>query len=195
MPLRIEDYALIGNTRTGALVGRNGSIDWLCMPRFDSGACFASLLGERDNGRWLLAPRDEPKAIRRQYSEDTLILETEFETEGGVAKVIDFMPVAEHRDRVDVVRIVNGISGATAMRMEAIFRFNYGRTVPWMRRRDHGYNAIAGPDAVALRASVPMRGEDFTTVADFEVAAGQTAWFSLTGYPSHESVPHLKDPA
>ncbi|MDO8434023.1 MAG: glycoside hydrolase family 15 protein [Candidatus Binatus sp.] len=193
--MRIEDYALIGNTRTAALVGRDGSIDWLCMPRFDSAACFASILGNRDNGRWLLAPKDEPKAVRRRYSDGTLILETEFETAHGAARVIDLMPVAEHRDRVDVVRIVKGINGTVSMRMEAIFRFNYGRTVPWMRRRDYGYNAIAGPDAVALRASVPMRGKDFTTVADFEVAAGQTEWFTLTWYPSHEAVPHLREAA
>src|SRR5882757_1492700 len=156
--MRIEDYALIGNTRTAALVGRDGSIDWLCMPRFDSGACFASILGNRDNGRWLIAPSNRPKSIRRRYSDDTLILESEFETEHGAAKVIDFMPISEHRDRVDVVRIVKGVAGTVAMHMEAIFRFSYGKTVPWMRRRDHGYNAIAGPDAISLRASVPMRG-------------------------------------
>jgi GH15 family glucan-1,4-alpha-glucosidase len=141
----------------------------------------------------LLAPKNETKAIRRRYLPDTLVLETEFETEHGVAQVIDFMPIAEHRDLVDLVRIVKGVSGTVSMHTEAIFRFDYGRTVPWMRRRSYGYNAIAGPDAVALRASVPMRGKDFTTVADFEIAAGETVWFALTRYPSHESVPHLKD--
>src|SRR6266851_6387891 len=167
MPLRIEDYALIGNTYTAALVGRDGSIDWLCMPRFDSGACFAALLGGPEQGRWLLAPsalaqsptyvggstvgRSGVKAVRRSYRRDTLILETEFELEDGArVAVIDFMPILDREDRVDLVRIVEGRCGTVTMRMEAAFRFDYGRIVPWVRRRDYGLSAIAGPDAIEL---------------------------------------------
>jgi len=148
MSLRIEDYALIGNTRTAALVGRDGSIDWLCMPRFDSGACFAALLGDRENGRWLLAPRGKIRKVRRHYRESTLVLETEFETSEGVVAISDFMPIQESGEQVDLVRIVEGRKGTVSMRMEAVFRFDYGSIVPWVRRRDHGISAIAGPDAV-----------------------------------------------
>jgi len=207
MPLRIEDYALIGNTYTAALVGRDGSIDWLCMPRFDSGACFAALLGGPEHGRWLLAPGafaqsptsagrtsagggSKVKAVRRSYRRDTLILETEFELEDGAhTTVVDFMPILDLEDRVDLVRIVEGRRGTVPMRMEAAFRFDYGRIVPWVRRRDYGLSAIAGPDAIELRTPVEMRGENFTTVANFSVAEGEKIPFTLTWYPSHRPEP------
>ena len=206
MPLRIEDYALIGNTYTAALVGRDDSIDWLCMPRFDSGACFAALLGGPEQGRWLLTPHAlaesttdvgenaiggcTVKAVRRSYRRDTLILETEFELEDGArVAVIDFMPILDREDRVDLVRIVEGRRGTVPMRMEATFRFDYGRNVPWVRRRDYGLSAIAGPDALQLRTTVEMRGEDFSTVASFSVGEGERIPFTLTWYPSHRPEP------
>src|SRR5713101_309748 len=207
MPLRIEDYALIGNTYTAALVGRDGSIDWLCMPRFDSGACFAGLLGGPEQGRWLLAPEalaqrptsagestvggeSKARAVRRSYRRDTLILETEFELEDGArVALIDFMPILDREDRVDLVRIVEGRRGTVPMRMEAAFRFDYGRIVPWVRRRDYGLSAIAGPDAIELRTPVEMHGENFTTVASFSVGEGERIPFTLTWYPSHRPEP------
>jgi GH15 family glucan-1,4-alpha-glucosidase len=186
MGLRIEDYALIGNTYSAALVGRNGSIDWLCVPRFDSPACFAALLGTEQNGRWLIQPADDYAVSRRHYRGDTLVLETEFEMPGGDrVAIIDFMPIAERDGRVDLFRIVEGRRGRVPMRMEIILRFDYGRIVPWVRRRLYGLSAIAGPDAVQLRSAVRMRGEHFTTVADFSVNEGDTVPFTLTWYPSH----------
>jgi GH15 family glucan-1,4-alpha-glucosidase len=190
----IEDYAVIGNLCTSALVDRTGSIDWLCLPRFDSSACFASLLGDRKNGRWLLAPQSEIRQVKRQYRENTLILETEFQTEGGVAKVVDFMPAAERPEQVDVVRMVTGIRGQVPMRAEMIFRFDYGRTIPWVRKRDYGLSAISGPNAIALRTAVPLQSKDFTTFAEFTVSEGQSVPFRLTWYPSHQSEPDDKDP-
>src|SRR6516164_7072175 len=148
MPLRIEDYALIGDCQTAALVGTDGSIDWLCLPRFDSGAVFAALLGSPDHGRWLVAPADEVKAVRRQYRDDTLVLETEFETAGGVAAVIDFMPARDNDP--NLVRIVEGRRGRVRMGTELVLRFDYGSIVPWVRRNDCGISAIAGPDAVTV---------------------------------------------
>jgi GH15 family glucan-1,4-alpha-glucosidase len=186
MSLRIEDYALIGNTYSAALVGRDGSIDWLCVPRFDSPACFAALLGTEQNGRWLIRPDHEAAVSRRRYRGDTLVLETEFEMAGGDrVAIIDFMPIGEHDGRVDLFRLVEGRGGRLPMRMEVVFRFDYGRIVPWVRRRPDGLSAIAGPDALQLRSSVRMRGEDFTTVAEFTVNAGETVPFTLTWYPSH----------
>ncbi len=194
MSLRIEDYAIIGNTCTVALVGNNGSIDWWCVPRFDSPACFAALLGSEKNGRWLIAPKGEVKRTRRQYRDDTLILETEFETSDGVVAIIDFMPIHERLGQVDVVRIVEGRKGRVQMRMEAIFRFDYGHVMPWVTSRPDSLRAIAGPDAIKLRTSVPTRGEDFTTKADFAIAEGQRIPFTLTYYPSHEWEPGNKHP-
>ena len=186
MSLRIEDYALIGNTYSAALVGRNGSIDWLCVPRFDSPACFAALLGTEKNGRWLIRPSGEVTATRRQYRGDTLVLETEFEMAGGDRiAIIDFMPIAEYGGRVDLFRLVEGRRGRVPMRMEVTLRFDYGRIVPWVRKRPCGLSAVAGPDAIQFRSRVAMRGEDFTTVAEFNVSAGQTIPFSLTWFPSH----------
>ena len=195
MALRIEDYAIIGNMHTAAMVGLDGSIDWLCMPRFDSPACFAALLGTPDNGRWLIAPRDQPYQKSRRYRGDTLILETEFRCAGGTAAVIDFMPVAERVGKVDLVRVVQGRAGRVPMHTEAILRFDYGRIVPWVRRRSYGLRAIAGPDAVQLRSPIDLRGEDFRTVGEFDIAEGQSVAFVMTRYDSHEGEPRVRDPA
>jgi len=192
MTTRIEDYALIGNMRTAALVGKNGSIDWLCVPRFDSGACFAALLGTADNGRWLIAPQDESPTVSRRYRDDTLILETEFVTASGAVTLVDFMPIAERPNQLDVVRIVTGTRGTVAMRMEVLFRFDYGHIVPWVRRRPYGLSAIAGPDAIQFRTGTRLHSRDFRTIAEFTVKEGQAIPFSLTWYPSHEQAPRAK---
>ena len=191
MPSRIEDYAVIGDFQTMALVGRDGSIDWLCLPRFDSGACFSALLGTERHGRWLLAPAGEVRKVRRSYRGDTLVLETEFETEHGTASVVDCMPPRTHYP--DLVRMVVGKRGEVPMRMELIARFDYGETVPWVRRMDGEIRAIAGPNSFRLRTPVEMRGENFTTVAEFRVKEGQRVPFVMTGYPSHEKAPHRLD--
>jgi GH15 family glucan-1,4-alpha-glucosidase len=183
MPSRIEDYAIIGDCHTAALVGRDGSIDWLCVPRFDSRACFAALLGEPRHGRWLLAPRSEVKAVRRHYRDDTLVLETEFETAEGRVAVIDFMP-ARDRDP-NLVRIVEGREGRVPMHMELILRFDYGSIVPWVHRTDCGISAIAGPDTIDVLSPVRLQGEHFTTVAEFEMRAGHRVPFTMSYRPSH----------
>jgi GH15 family glucan-1,4-alpha-glucosidase len=178
MTLRIEDYALIGDCRTAALVGHDGSIDWLCWPRFDSPACFAALLGGPDNGRWLISPKDLPLTMRRNYRPGTLILETEFQTETGSATVIDFMPLAEG---ADLVRIVLGRSGRVVFKTELVVRFNYGAAVPWVDRLDDGsINAIAGPERLLLRTPVALYGEDLRTIGEFAVDAGQSIPFVLS---------------
>ena len=185
MALRIEDYALIGDCKTAALVGRDGSIDWLCWPRFDSAACFAALLGTADNGRWLIAPSQEIRGIRRRYRPGTLVLETEFETATGRAVVIDFMPPA---DGAHLVRIVEGRSGEVEFATEFVARFNYGATVPWANRLDDdAVSMIAGPERVILRATIPLRGEDFRTVGAFTVAAGEQVAFVLAYGASFET--------
>jgi len=194
MTLKIEDYALIGNMRTSALVGNNGSIDWLCLPRFDSGACFAALLGGTDNGSWRIAPVNGIKTRRRQYRGPTLILENEFVTDSGVVVVVDFMPIAESHQRVEIVRLVRGLRGAVPMRMEVALRFDYGHIAPWLTLRPYGFSAIAGPDAVELRTPVPIRDVDSVGVAEFAVAEGESVPFSLTWHPSHEEQPALRDP-
>jgi len=191
-PLRIEDYAVIGDCQTGALVGRDGSIDWLCFPRFDSPACFAALLGTPEHGRWLLAPNGEVRATRRRYREDTLVLETEYETATGVATVIDCMP--PRTDLPDVIRLVEGKSGHVDMRMELVIRFDYGSLIPWVTRVDDGLIAVGGPDALRLNTPVRLVGENFHTVADFTVGAGEKIPFSLTWFPSHRAEPPTKDP-
>jgi GH15 family glucan-1,4-alpha-glucosidase len=190
----IENYALIGNLRTAALVDRTGSIDWLCLPRFDSGACFASLLGTEENGRWLLAPQGGVKQVRRKYRDNTLVLETEFETESGVATVVDFMPVAERPDQVELIRIVKGIRGQVPMRTEVIIRFDYGHTIPWVRKRDYGISAVSGPNAITFRTAVPLASKDYTTVGEFTINEGQSETFRMTGYPSNEDEPGDGDP-
>ncbi len=187
MPSRIEDYALIGNTRTAALVGRDGSIDWLCVPRFDSPACFAALLGTRDHGRWLLAPRAATRKTRRRYRDRTLILETEFETADGIVRVIDCMPLVH--DRTDVIRVVEGVRGRVPMRTEFIVRCGYGLVVPWVRRVDGALLATAGPDSLEFRSEVELHGKGFTTVGAFTVEHGQRIRFVLTYFPSHRPRP------
>ena len=192
MALRIEDYALIGDCKTAALVARDGSIDWLCWPRFDSAACFASLLGTADNGRWLIAPKDPPLAVRRRYRSGTLVLETELETETGRAAIVDFMPPA---DGADLVRIVVGRSGRVVFQTELVVRFNYGATVPWVNRLDDGsINAIAGPERLLLRTPVALYGEDLRTLGDFAVEAGQSIPFVLSYGASFQGPPPAIDP-
>ena len=188
---RIEDYALLGDLQSAALVHRSGSIDWCCLPRFDSGAAFAALLGDAGNGRWLLAPADSVVRTTRHYRPGTLILETVHETATGSVRVIDFMP--PRGKAPDIVRIVEGISGHVAMRSELVIRFEYGRIVPWVRRIDHSRVAIAGPDALCFRTPAEIRGEGFTTVSDFTVKEGQRVPFVLTWFPSHESLPDPVD--
>jgi GH15 family glucan-1,4-alpha-glucosidase len=193
MALRIEDYAMIGDCETAALVGRNGSIDWLCWPRFDSAACFAALLGTPDNGRWLLAPTSQPLEVTRRYRPGTLILETEFRTATGTAVVIDFMPPAD--GVADLVRIVSGLSGQVTFQTELAVRFDYGSTVPWVTRiEDSTIEAIAGPEQIVLRASAELYGEDLKTVGEFLVAAGQLVPFVLSYGRSFESPPRPTDP-
>jgi len=188
---RIEDYALLGDLQTAALVHRSGSIDWCCFPRFDSGAAFAALLGDAGNGRWLLAPADPVVRTTRRYRPGTLILETVHETATGSVRVIDFMP--PRGKAPDIVRIVEGVTGSVAMHSELVIRFEYGRIVPWMRRVDHTRVAIAGPDGLCLRTPVEIRGEGFTTVSDFIVKAGERVPFVLTWFPSHEAIPDPVD--
>jgi GH15 family glucan-1,4-alpha-glucosidase len=191
MALRIEDYALLGDTQTAALVGRDGSIDWLCLPRFDSAACFAALLGSPEHGRWKIAPRGPVTRVERRYRDGTLVLETELTTADGVVRLIDWMPL---RGRApDVARIVEGVRGRVPMSMELVIRFDYGSIVPWVRSVSGALHAVAGPDALILRASVTARGKGLTTVADFDVHEGQRIPFVLTWYPSHEPPPEALD--
>jgi GH15 family glucan-1,4-alpha-glucosidase len=183
MPLPIENYALIGDCHTAALVGNDGSMDWLCFPRFDSAACFAALLGGPEHGRWLVAPAGEVRGVQRCYLDDSLILRTDFETTQGTVRVTDFMPVSD--ERWDVVRIVEGLSGNVEMRMELTVRFDYGSIIPWARRIGEALVFTAGPDTLELLASVPIEGENLKTVAKFSVAAGGSESFVLNYRPSH----------
>jgi GH15 family glucan-1,4-alpha-glucosidase len=192
MALLIEDYAIVGDTQTAALVGRDGSVDWLCFPRFDSGAIFASLLGTKEHGRWLIAPASPVRSARRRYRGDSLILETEFDTDEGTVRLIDFMPV--RGEAPDLVRIVEGVRGRVPMHMELCLRFDYGRVVPWVRGEAENLVAVAGPDAVWLRTPVDVRGEDLSTVADFSVGEGFQAPFVLTWQASHLPTPMAVDP-
>ena len=181
----IESYGFIGNMVSGALVGRDGSIDWLCLPRFDSDACFAALLGTSEHGRWLIAPEGEVRRTRRRYRPGTAILETTFETDAGEVLVIDFMPRSDDAEHVDLIRIVQGVRGEVRMRTELIVRFGYGSVVPWVRRQDFGISAIAGPDALELRTEVELRGEDFTTLGEFSIGQGAAVPFMLDYHPSY----------
>ena len=192
MPLPIEDYALIGDCHTAALVGRDGSIDWLCFPRFDSAACFAALLGEPAHGRWLIAPAAQVLGTRRKYRDDTLILETEFETADGAVRIIDCMPLSD--ERWDVLRIVEGLRGRVAMRMELIIRFDYGSIVPWVRKLGDTLLATAGPDTLELRSPVAVHGEDLKTVGEFHVTKGERTPFALNYRFSHEPALQAADP-
>lgn len=195
--LRIEDYAIIGDLHTAALVGVDGSIDWLCLPHFDSPACFAALLDNHDAeaGRWLLAPASGGRCTRRRYQPDTLVLQTEWETPEGNVRVTDFMPPRD--DVADVIRIVEGLSGTVTMRGELALRFDYGQVVPWVRHTDHGIHAVAGPDSVLLSSPAEIRGKDKRSVSEFTVSAGDTVPFVLTWHPSHQTRHHSRrvDPA
>jgi GH15 family glucan-1,4-alpha-glucosidase len=183
----IEDYGLIGDLQTAALVDRHGCIDWLCLPRFDSGACFAALLGTRENGHWTMQPAGEFRAAGRRYRQDTLILETELETSGGAVRLIDFMPPRETKP--DVVRIVEGVRGRVEMQMELVLRFDYGSAVPWVRNVEGVLVGIAGPDAVTLRTPVELEGRDLRTFASFTAEEGDRVPFILTWFPSNEPLP------
>ncbi|MGH9605446.1 MAG: glycoside hydrolase family 15 protein [Terracidiphilus sp.] len=178
MPAKIEDYAMIGDCETAALVDAHGSIDWLCWPDFSSEACFAALLGGEENGYWKIAPKGGECTVSRAYREHTLIIETTFELSDGAVRLIDFMPVRGQNS--DVVRVVEGIRGSVDLRMELALRFDYGSTVPWVTRSDDGVRAVAGPNLAVLRGSVPVHGEDLKTVAEFTVNEGERAWFTLT---------------
>jgi GH15 family glucan-1,4-alpha-glucosidase len=184
---KIEDYAFLSDTQTGALVSRDGCVDWLCFPRFDSPACFASLLGARENGRWFFHPDEEIERTRRRYRDDTLILETEIETKSGAVRLIDFMP--PRGENPDIIRIVEGLRGKVSMHMELIIRFDYGHIVPWVRKCHGGLEAIAGPDGLILRTPIETYGKDLTTVAEFTVAKGDRVPFVLTWFASHEEPP------
>jgi GH15 family glucan-1,4-alpha-glucosidase len=194
LPSTIEDYGLIGDCETAALVGRDGSIDWLCWPAFDSDACFAALLGDHRNGRWLIQPAEAVKKSSRCYWHNTLILETRFETASGVVALIDFMPPRGHAS--DVVRLVRGVSGAVKLQMQMVIRFGFGADIPWVKRTEDGaLLAICGPDMTVLRTPVETRGENMTTVAEFDVKEGETVPFVLTYGPSHLPVPKPINPA
>lgn len=193
MAARIEDYAIIGNCETVALVSRQGSIDWLCWPHFGSPACFAALVGTNENGCWSIAPVESSSGTRR-YLDHTLVLETWFETQEGSVAVVDFMPIRQGNSHL--VRMVRGTRGKVAMRMELVLRFDYGRSVPWVSRMDDGsLRAIAGPDMVVLRTTEDIRGENLKTVSEFTIEQGQTASFALSYGPSFEDVPQPLDPA
>jgi GH15 family glucan-1,4-alpha-glucosidase len=194
LPCRIEDYGLIGDCETAALVGRDGSIDWLCWPAFDSDACFAGLLGTDEHGRWRIAPEGDIKSTSRRYRDNTLILETRFETADGVVDLIDFMPPRGKAS--DVVRLVRGVRGRVKLRMQLVIRFGFGAGIPWVKKDESGSGllAIAGPNMTVLRTPVETRGEDLTTVAEFEVGAGETVPFVLSYGPSHLPVPAPIDP-
>jgi GH15 family glucan-1,4-alpha-glucosidase len=194
VPLPLEDYALIGDTQTAGLVGRDGSLDWLCLPRFDAPACFAALLGTPAHGRWSIAPRGASRAVRRRYRPHSLVLEQEFETPTGRVRLTDFMP--PRGSEPDLVRIVEGLAGKVELEMELRIRFDYGSIVPWVRRVDDHLLAIAGPDALYLWTPAPIEGHDLTTAARFEVRAGDSVPFVLAWHPSHLSLSNpVPDPA
>ena len=185
--MRIEDYALIGDTQTAALVARDGSIDWLCLPRFDSPACFAALIGRPEHGRWRIAPAGAHRRVRRRYRPGTLVLETEITNDEGTIRLVDAMPI---RQRVpDLVRLVEGVEGTVTMELELILRFDYGAAIPWVRSLEGRWLAVAGPDAVVLDTPVDLQGVDLTTVARFTVRAGDVVPFVLAWHPSHEPSP------
>ncbi|MEG6507410.1 glycoside hydrolase family 15 protein [Methyloligella sp. 2.7D] len=192
MSLRIEDYALIGNTISSALVSREGSIDWLCLPRFDSPACFARLMGDEENGFWKIAPKDKATVTRR-YLPDTAVLETRFETKTGVVTLTDFMPLTDDPEKVAVNRIVSGVSGKVEMTMELVLRFGYGQAVPWVQQRDYGLHAVAGPDAVELHTHVPLEGKNMRTLSHFTVREGESVPMTLSYHPTYKRPSFVPD--
>lgn len=185
--MRIEDYALIGDTHSAALVGKDGSIDWLCLPRFDSPACFAALLGDSHHGRWLLAPAESVRQVTRRYVGRSLVLETEFQTDGGIVRVIDCMPPRE--EGPNLVRVVEGVRRHVRMQMELVIRFDYGSIIPWVRNIEGVLRTIAGPDALSVWSPVETRGMGLTTRADFTVGEGDRLPFLMVWHPSHVSSP------
>jgi GH15 family glucan-1,4-alpha-glucosidase len=189
---RIEDYALLGDLQTAAMVGRDGSIDWLCLPQFDSPACFAALLGDEDNGHGRIAPAGADTCTSRQYRGDTLVLETLWETADGTVRVVDCMP--PRGEAPDIVRIVEGLSGRVQMQSVLRLRFDYGQVVPWVRRVEGQIVAVAGPDSAWLATPAPLEGRDFATYADFAVAAGERLPFVLTWHPSWQRPPKPVEP-
>ncbi len=189
---RIEDYAMIGDCQTAALISLDGSIDWLCFPRFDSGACFAALLGTREHGQWRISPTTHPTAIKRQYRKNTLILETEFDVGQNKVRVIDFMP--PRTDHPDVVRIVEGVKGSVKMQMELLVRFDYGSYESWIQKTDQGMFAIAGPDLVHLSSPVPVERSDDVLTSEFEINQGERKSFVLSYQRSHLSLPEIAVP-
>jgi GH15 family glucan-1,4-alpha-glucosidase len=191
-PALIEDYAFVSDTQSGALISRLGCVDWLCLPRFDSGACFAALLGEKENGSWSLTPQAKVTKSERRYRGDTLVLETDLHTSEGAVRYIDFMP--PRGTNPDIVRIVEGLSGRVKIRMELVIRFDFGAIVPWVRQRHGGLEAVAGPDALILHTPIKTHGEDLKTVAEFTVAKGDRIPFVLTWFPSYEPPPKEVDP-
>jgi GH15 family glucan-1,4-alpha-glucosidase len=195
MSVPIEDYGIIGNTRTAALVSRGGSIDWLCLPRFDSESVFAALLGTPEHGRWLIAPEDPDARSSRRYRGETGILETRFETAEGSATVIDFMPLIEGEDQLDLIRLVRADQGCVRMRTEIILRFDYGRGIPWVRQHLGGPKAVAGPNAIQFITPVVLKGTpELTTVGEFTVSAGETVPFTMSWYPSHHTGFRSREP-
>jgi GH15 family glucan-1,4-alpha-glucosidase len=191
--VKIEDYALIGDLRTTALVGRDGSVDWLCLPQTDSAACFAALLGSEEHGRWLICPSEPVRHVSRRYREGTLILETDFHTDSGVARVIDFMPL-RNGGAPQLVRLVEGLRGEVPMRMQFIARFDYGSLVPWVEHTADGILALGGANELHLSTTVALRAEDLTTVASFSVREGMRERFSLMWFPSYGESPPVEDP-
>jgi GH15 family glucan-1,4-alpha-glucosidase len=190
--VRLEDYAVVGDTQTLALIARDGSIDWLCFPRFDSGACFAALLGGPEHGRWKIAPCGESRAGRQRYRDDTLVLETEIDCEDGTIRIVDCMPIRVGAP--DLVRVVEGVRGRVPVELELVIRYDYGSIVPWVRREDGRLHAIAGPDALVLATPAKHFGRDLTTRAEFVVAPGDRVPFTLTWHRSHERMPDSPDP-
>jgi GH15 family glucan-1,4-alpha-glucosidase len=191
---RIEDYAVVGDCKTAALIALNGSVDWLCWPRFDSGACFAALLGGPEHGRWLIAPRDETTIwVTRRYLDSSPILVTTFESESGAVELVDFMPPGG--EGTNLVRIVRGVRGRMSLRTEFILRFDYGAVVPWVEHLPgKGVRAVAGPDMVVLHTTVPLHGKEFISVGAFDVGAGDSVQFVLSYGPSHLAPPQGIDP-
>jgi GH15 family glucan-1,4-alpha-glucosidase len=184
---RIEDYAIIGDCQTAALISNTGSIDWMCLPRFDSSACFAALLGGRENGRWMLGPVGGARRVERAYRKGTLVLDTTFHADGGIVTVTDCMPA---RDRTpQLVRVVRGVRGRVRMATELVVRFDYGSIIPWVRKDEGSLSAIAGPDSLRIQSDVPLHGRGFTTVGEFEVGEGDAVGFALSWHASHVKKP------